>query len=835
MPADVGASLSRGAVPVDLGAGADGVAGLSSAEARRLAKRHGPNELHPRRRRSVLEELLRRFRSPLVLILIAASAISAFTGDVASFAIIVTMVVLSVAIDFIQERRAGHAAEALIRRVQVHANVVRDGRLASLPVNRLVPGDVVRLAAGSVIPGDGRLLEANGLHVNEALLTGEPFPVEKRVGARHPPRGDDVFMGTSVVSGTATMRITRTGAATEVGKIAASLAAQPPATEFERGLRSFGMLIMRITAFLVLFVLLVNAAMHRPLLESFVFAVALAVGLTPELLPMILTVTLARGALRLSAEHVIVKRLAAIEGLGSMDVLCTDKTGTLTQARIRLERVVDLDGRTSDTARSRACLNSAFQAGIRTPLDEALLAQPVDAAGWTKLAEVPFDFERRRVAVLLRHGTHRLLLVKGAPEELLRLCTHYAAAAGERPLDEEARRRASEELERLGNAGLRVLAVAHRALERDEASVHDEHGLVLDGFAAFADPPKPGAAQALAALAANGVAVKILTGDGAAVTRHLCASLGVAAQGVLSGAEMQRMDDAALAARAQATTLFCRVSPAQKTRIVAALRARGHVVGFLGDGINDAPALHRADVSLSVNNAVDVAREAADLILLKRDLGVVHRGVIEGRRTFVNIRKYVLMGTSSNFGNMFSMAGASLFLPFLPLLPAQILLNNLLYDVSEVPIPLDRADEAETARPQKWDMALVRNFMWALGPVSSLFDFLTFYVLLAVLHADVALFRTGWFIESLATQVLVIFVIRTRASPLASRPHPALAALALVVLAIAVALPFTPLAAALGFVAPPPLFFAVLATLVAAYLVLAEVVKRAFYRLSRTP
>jgi len=812
------------------GAEEGGPAGLSTAEARRLARVHGANELHPRARRTIVADLLRRFRSPLILILIVASAISAFTGDAASFAIIVTMVLLSVVIDFVQEHRAGHAAEALIRRVQVHASVVRDGRLVSLPVNRLVPGDVVRLAAGSVIPGDGRLLEANGLHVNEALLTGEPFPVEKRVAALHGHAADDMFMGTSVVSGTATMRITRTGTATEVGKIARTLAAEPPPTEFERGLRAFGMLIMRITAFLVLFVLLVNTAAHRPLLESFVFAVALAVGLTPELLPMIFTVTLSRGALRLSAEQVIVKRLAAIEGLGSMDVLCTDKTGTLTQARIRLERVVDLDGRESEPARIRASLNSAFQAGIRTPLDEALLAPAPDTQGWTKLAEVPFDFERRRVAVLLRRGTHRVLLVKGAPEELLKLCTGYATHGGTtRPLDDEARGRAADALEKLGEAGLRVLAVAHRELTRDHASAHDEHGLTLDGFAAFADPPKAGAGEALAALAASGVAVKIVTGDGAPVTRHLCASLGVEMKGVLTGPEIQRMDDSALAARAQSTTLFCRVNPAQKTRIVAALRARGHVVGFLGDGINDAPALHRADVSLSVANAVDVAREAADLILLKRDLGVLHRGVIEGRRTFVNMRKYVLMGTSSNFGNMFSMAGASVFLPFLPLLPAQILLNNLLYDVSEIPIPLDRADPAETARPQKWDMRLVRDFMWVMGPVSSLFDFLTFYVLLAVLRADPALFRTGWFVESLATQVLVIFVIRTRGSALASAPAAALAAVSLAVVAAAIALPFTPAAPLLGFVAPPPVFFAVLGGLVGAYLLLAEAVKRAFY------
>jgi Mg2+-importing ATPase len=811
--------------------------GLSSAEAHRLARRYGPNEFRARAEHGVLYDLARRFRSPLVLILLAASLVSAFTGDVASFVIIAATVVLSVAIDFVQEHRAGRAAEALRRRVQVRASVVRDGQVTSLPVTRLVPGDVVRLGPGSLIPGDGRLIEATGLHVNESLLTGEPFPVEKRPAAAHGhAEKDDLFMGTSVVSGAGTMRITRTGGATEIGKIARTLQAEPPPTSFERGLRAFGMLIMRLTAFMVLFVLLVNTALHRPVLESFLFAIALAVGLTPELLPMIVSVTLSRGALRLAHEHVIVKRLAAIEGLGSMDVLCTDKTGTLTEARIHLERAVDIDGRDCAAAMEMAALNSAFQAGIRTPLDEALLGRhPAHAPHWEKLGEVPFDFERRRVAVLLRHGERRVLVVKGAPEELLKLATHYATASdgATHPWSDAAHARATRELEALGAAGLRVLGVAHREFDRDHATARDEHGLVLDGFVAFADPPKAGAKQALAALAASGVAVKILTGDAAPVTRHLCAQIGLEVGGVLTGAQLDRMDDQALAAKADSTTLFCRVNPAQKNRIVAMLRARGHVVGFLGDGINDAPALHSADVSLSVNNAVDVAKEAADLILLKRDLGVVHRGVLEGRRTFVNIRKYVLMGTSSNFGNMFSMAGASVFLPFLPLLPTQILLNNLLYDVSEIPIPLDRADPAETARPGKWDMNLIRDFMWVLGPVSSLFDFLTFYVLLAFLHADAALFRTGWFVESLATQVLVIFVIRTRGSALASRPAPALAAVSLAAVALAVALPFTPLAAMLGFVAPPPAFFAVLALLVAAYLALAELVKRAFFARAR--
>ncbi|HET9579433.1 MAG TPA: magnesium-translocating P-type ATPase, partial [Usitatibacter sp.] len=770
---------------------------------------HGANELHPRVERSALRELAKRFRSPLVAILLAASVVSAFTGDVASFAMIVAMVMLSVVIDFLQEHRAAHAAEALRRRVQVHATVLRDGKAVSLPIQRLVPGDIVRLTAGSVIPADGRLLECNGLHVNEALLTGEPFPVEKRAAGGEGPA--DVFMGTSVVSGTGTLRALATGGATRVGAIARSLATEAPPSTFERGTRAFGMLIMRLTAFMVLFVLLVNTAMGRPLPESFLFALALAVGLTPELLPMIVSVTLARGAVRLAGRHVIVKRLTAIESLGSMDVLCTDKTGTLTESRIRLHAAIDSKGNEDARVLELAALNSAHQAGLASPLDEAILAVAKPDPRWRKVAEIPFDFERRRVAVLLEDGARRIVVVKGAAETLLDL-SHEAHA----------------QVARLEGEGLRVLGIAYK--EVGAGAGIDEAGLAFAGFLAFVDPPKRGAGKALAELAAAGVRLKILTGDSEAVTRHLCGALGIEVRGVLAGAQLARLDDMALARKAGETTIFCRVDPMQKNRIVNVLRSRGHVVGFLGDGINDAPALHSADVGFSVNNAVDVAKEAADLIMLRRDLEVVHGAVLEGRRTFVNIRKYILMGTSSNFGNMFSMAAAALFLPFLPLLPTQILLNNLLYDISEIPIPLDRADAAETASPQQWDMKLIRDFMWVLGPVSSLFDLLTFWVLLAVLNAQETLFRTGWFIESLCTQVLVIFVIRTRLSPFASRPGALLAGTSLAVIALALALPWMPFAGALGFAPPPPVFFGVLVVLVASYLVLAEVAKRAFYR-----
>jgi Mg2+-importing ATPase len=814
--------------------------GLSQAEAGARLARYGPNQFRDRPERSPFIQFLQRFKNPLVLILIAASVIAALTGEVASFVIITTMVLMSVTLDFVQEYRAGRAAERLRSSVQVRASVVRDGTAKEVPATHVVPGDVVLLAAGALVPADGMLLEARDLHVNQALLTGEPFPVDKRAGPPTDAKADlagatnALFMGTSVVSGTARLLVYRTGSATAIGEIARTLSLEPPPTAFELGTRRFGMLIMRLTVLMVLFVLMVNVATHKPPLESFLFAIALAVGLTPELLPMIISVTLARGALRMAAKHVIVKRLAAIENLGSMDVLCTDKTGTLTEAKISLERHVDVAGKDSERVLTLAYLNSFFETGLKSPLDAAILAHDhLDIRRWTKIDEVPFDFERRRVSVLVDDGSTRMLVVKGAPEEILALSTRFQAGDGEdtRPWDKPARESAQRQLDALCGSGLRALGIAFKPVARTSEAVSsvDETELSFVGFAAFLDPPKVSAAKALAALVASGVAIKILTGDNELVTQHICAKLGLPVTGVLSGTDIERLDDHALQARVVAVNLFCRVNPAQKNRVILALKKRGRVVGYLGDGINDAPALHSADVSLSVNTAVDVAKEAADLIMLKRDLHVLYDGVIEGRRTFANIRKYIMMGTSSNFGNMFSMAGASLFLPFLPMLPTQILLNNVLYDLSEVAIPLDHVDAEEIRGPQAWDMNFVRNFMWIIGPVSSLFDFLTFYVLIALLHADEALFQTGWFVESLATQVLVIFVIRTRGNPLTSRPHPALAATSLVIVLAAVVLPFTALGRYFGFTAPPGQFFAIVAALAVAYLGIVELTKRVFY------
>ncbi|HEX6137311.1 MAG TPA: magnesium-translocating P-type ATPase [Casimicrobiaceae bacterium] len=814
--------------------------GLSTTAARERLKRHGANAFRDRPERPVLVQFLARFRNPLVMILVAASLVSALTGETASFVIITVMVLASVTLDFVQEYRASQAAQRLRRSVQVRATIVRDGEPKSIAVSHVVPGDVALLAAGSLVPGDGILLESRDLHVDQALLTGESFPVEKHVQAPAPSQvaladaSNALFMGTSIVSGTARLLVCRTGERTAIGQIAGALAREPPPTAFDLGTRRFGMLIMRLTVLMVLFVLLMNTLTHKPWLESFLFAIALAVGLTPELLPMIVSVTLARGALRMAGKRVIVKRLAAIENLGSMDVLCTDKTGTLTEASITLESHLDSDGRDSPRVLLLAHVNSRFETGIRSPLDQAILGhEGLDVGAWTKIDEAPFDFERRRVSVLADDGETRLLIVKGAPEDILRLSTRYEAGGPQdvQPFDAAARARAARQLDAQCANGLRVLAVAIRTLprERDRVAASDESDLVFVGFLTFVDPPKASAARAIAALRAAGVAVKILTGDHELVTQHVCAKLGVPVEGVLTGDEIARLDDHALSARALEANLFCRVNPAQKNRVIQALRRRGRVVGFLGDGVNDAPALHSADVGLSVDTAVDVAKEAADLILLRHDLHALHDGVVEGRRTFANIRKYILMGTSSNFGNMFSMAGASIFLPFLPMLPAQILLNNILYDLSEIAIPLDDVDAEELAHPQAWDMAFVRNFMWVMGPVSSLFDFATFYVLLAVLNADEALFQTGWFVESLATQVIVIFVIRTRRNPLASRPHPALVASSVAVVLAALVLPFTAVGRYFAMQAPPPAFYAILGALVVGYLVLAEAAKRFFY------
>ncbi|WP_287003604.1 magnesium-translocating P-type ATPase [Sphingobium sp.] len=809
--------------------------GLAEAEADARLSRDGPNEIGETARRHILVDLLHRLANPLVAILLVAAAIAGFTGDLASFLIILAVVILSTLLDMVQEHRAQATAAALKRSIALHATVLRDGDPIELPVSAIVAGDVLQLRAGDLVPADGIVLEANGAQVNEALLTGEPYPVEKRVGpdpnASTPAEASGaLFHGTSVIAGTATMLVVETGARTRFGAIAQSLAAAPAPTAFERGIHKLGMLIARLTIFLVLFVLLAHLALGRPPLQSFLFAMALAVGLTPELLPMIMTVSMARGAQRMASAKVVVKRLSAIHDLGEMDVLCTDKTGTLTEARITLVGHPGIDGKDDDRVAELAAINARFETGLKSPLDEALITHMTGRpqVNWTKLDERPFDFERRRVSVLAEHEGERIEIVKGAPETMLSLCRQARDRCGALvTIDEALRSRLIALHDERAAQGLRLLGIAWKpAPDQERIGDADEDGLIFAGYCVFVDPPKTSAADAVARLEAAGIRIKVISGDAGAVVEHLVASLALPVEGLLTGEEIGKLDDAALAARVDSVDLFARVTPDQKVRVVRALRARGHTVGFMGDGINDAPAIHAADVGLSVDGATDVAREAADMILLAPDLGVLADGVVEGRRTYANIMKYIRMGTSSNFGNMLTMALASLVLPFLPLTAVQVLLNNLIYDLSQIGIPFDSADASDLARPRGWDMPGLVRFTAIMGPLSSIFDIATFVLLLKVFHVDVATFRSAWFIESMATQILVVFVIRTARPAWTGRAHIALVVTALGGLLAALALPFLPFASFLDFAPPSGMVLGAIALLVAAYLAISEVMKR---------
>ncbi len=817
----------------DLGTG---TAGLGSDTARRRLKVHGPNDAMNHRRRPLWRQILDRFANPLILILLLASGLSAWTGEVTSFALIVIIVLLSVVLDVAQQLGAENAVEALRKSVSLRANVLRDGAEQSLPVSEIVPGDVVHLAAGDIVPADCRMLTGRDFFLNQALFTGEPYPVEKH--ATDDPGGSGeasaalnwLPMGTSVISGAATALVCRTGRATELGGLAGTLASQRPPDAFERGIHGFGYLMLRLTIFLVLFVVAASVLFQRPLLELLLFALALAVGLTPELLPMVVTVTLANGARRMARRQVIVKRLASIHDLGAMDILCTDKTGTLTESVVRLEKHIDGAGQDSDEVFRLAYLNSAFESGIKSPLDKAVLDfRTLDLAQWRKIDEVPFDFERRRVSVLLDNGEVRLLVLKGAPEEIVRLSTHIATTGdGVSSMGVAERKHLLDRFERLGRDGFRALGIAYRSVDRTHASAthDDESDLTFSGFAVFVDPPKRDAAAAIRDLASAGVGVKILTGDNEQITQHICKEIGIPVTGILTGRELTDLSSEALRARVPSVNLFCRVTPQQKQRVIAALKQSGQVVGFLGDGVNDAAALHSADVGISVDTAADVAKEAADIVLLDHDLGAVHTGILEGRRTVENVTKYILMGSSSNLGNMLSMAAAALFLPFLPMLPTQVLLNNLLYDCSEIGVPFDNVDQEALQAPVHWDLATIQRYMMVLGPISSLFDFLTFAALWFLFSANASLFQTGWFMESLATQCLVIFVIRTRGAPWLSRPHPILTALTLGAVSIGLVLPLTPLGPLFGFVTPPPSFLLFLVAMTTTYLIVVMLVRR---------
>jgi len=800
--------------------------GLTSTEATRRLEEYGPNEPVPVRRLSGLHQLVRLFATPLVAILLVAAIVSATLGQRADAAIIITIVVLGVGLNFWQTFRAGVAAEKLKASVMPTATVLRDAQWKETPVRAVVPGDVFRLSAGDLIPADARLVESKDLAVQESALTGESLPVDKHVP-------DRVFLGTSVVSGTATAVAEATGSATQFGGIAERLTSRAPETEFEHGLHKFSVLILQTTVALVLLILMISLALRRDPFESLLFAVALGVGLTPEFLPLIASIALTQGAIRMSREQVIVKHLPAIQNFGSIDILCSDKTGTLTSGQMTLEQAIDAGGAPSERVFALGYVNSRLQTGIKSPLDAAMLKyRELDVSGYRKLDELPFDFERRRlsIAVELPGSTDRILITKGAPEPILERAVSVERAEGVTGLSDADRVAAIERYHQLSGDGLRVVAVAYRPLPiQPSYSVADEKDFIFAGFLAFADPILPEVGEIIAQLEADGVTIKIITGDSDVAAQHACDQVQFKTARIVTGDEIERLDDAALGHVAEEASVFARVNPAQKNRLILALKRRGHVVGFLGDGINDAPSLHSADVGISVMSATDVAREAADIILGRPGLDVLHRGIIEGRRASGNMMKYLLMGTSSNFGNMFSMAVASAFLPFLPMLPTQILLNSFLYDVAQITIPSDNVDREYLARPQRWDIRIIRDFMIFIGPISSLFDFLTFYVLLRVFHASEAAFHTGWFVESLATQTLVLFVIRTMGNPLAratSRPSLALTVTILATVSVGILLPVTPLGPALGFVVPQASFGAFVAVATLAYLGLVQIGKR---------
>ncbi len=814
---------------------------MSAVAVERL-RSEGPNTIEEHGRRSPAAILVSQFASPLVILLVAASVVAIAVGDQVDASIILVIVGVSAALGFVQEARSEGAVAALRARLALQATVIRDGVARDIPASELVRGDVVVLNAGDIVPADGRILDANHLYVDESALTGESAPGLKTAKpgpfdlVNDADKDAFVFFGTSVVSGVGHVELTATGSRTAYGLIARRLIERAPRNDFERGVRSFGLLVSRVILLLVVGVFAADIALRRPLVESLLFAIALAVGLTPELLPAIVTVNLSRGARALARRGVLVKRLPAIQNLGSMTILCTDKTGTLTEGRLTFERAIRPDGDEAPEALALAWLNSHFETGFTNPLDMAIEATgsgPPDLATYRKLGELPFDFERRCLGILVaRPDGSPLLISKGAPEAILDRSSRIRTADGTAPLDASGRASVETLIAAAAADGDRTIAVGSRTdIDATNLEPSLESDLVFEGFLLFSDPPKADIGATLKELQSLGVSLKVVTGDSDVVARAVAKQAGLDVTGVLTGDEIRRLSPQAFGARAQATTIFARVDPDQKLHVIQALQARGEVVGYLGDGINDAPPLHVADVGISVDNGTDVARAAADIVLLQPSLAAIAQGVREGRRTFAHTLKYIRMGISSNFGNMLSMAGAAVFLPFLPMLPSQILLNNLIYDASQTAIPSDDIDPETEQEPARWDIGGIERFMLVFGPISSVFDYLTFGFLLVVLHASEAEFHTGWFVESLASQVLVIFAIRTRRSPFwRSQPSRPLIAAAIGAIVVAIVLAISPLGGILGFAALPPPFWATLAAFVIAYLAIVEVVKRWLYR-----
>jgi Mg2+-importing ATPase len=814
--------------------------GLSEQEARRRLEEYGLNEPAKKKKRTILVQILSKFINPLVVVLLIIAAFSMFFGEKLSALLVSLMAIMSVVLSFVQEYRAGREAEKLSEMVRATATVYRNGKSKEIKMKEIVPGDIVDLFAGDMIPADLRIITCKDLFINQASLTGESFPIEKvaePIQSKNGPASELrnlAFMGSSVVSGTALGVVIKTGISTQFGELSRKLTTMRIETSFDKGIYKFTWLMIRAMLFMVLFIFTINAIRHRNFIESLLFSLGVAVGLTPEMLPMIVAINLSKGAIAMSKKQVIVKRLNSIQNLGAMDVICTDKTGTLTLDKIVLEKHCDVVRKEDYDVLQYAYLNSFYQTGLKNLLDRAILKhEKFSAKQFKKIDEIPFDFSRKIMSVVVgMDGKHRIIS-KGAPEEIFKRCTKYELDGEILDMEELILSDLKEEYDNLSAEGFRVLATAYKDIDNKKEiySKDDERDLILKGYVAFLDPPKPTAKRAIQALEKLGIEFKVLTGDNELVTKKICSEVGLDVKELVTGEQVDKLDDKDLRELVKTTDVFARLSPLQKERIIRALHENKHIVGYLGDGINDALALKTSDVGISVNNAVDIAKESADIILLKKSLMVLEDGVAEGRKTFGNIVKYIKMGSSSNFGNMFSMTGGSIFLPFLPMLPIQILLNNFLYDVSQIAIPTDEVDRDYLTKPRPWNVGYIKKFMVIIGPISSIYDFLTYGVMLFVFHASPQLFHTGWFIESLCTQTLVIYVIRTGKIPfLESRPSRFLILTSILIVATGIFIPFSALARPFGFVAPPPLYFVVLFFMVITYLLLVQVVKVWFIR-----
>jgi Mg2+-importing ATPase len=798
---------------------------------------YGANLLKPKRRSDALTLLLTQFKSPLILILIFAAGLSfSLESDPVNGLIILAIILISSLLGFWQERGAANALEKLLAIVQTKATVLRDGNQKEIPVEKIVPGDVIILNAGDLIPGDSIILESKDLFVNEASLTGETYPAEKTVGilplrTSLSQRTNSLFMGTNVVSGSAQAVVAGTGSKTEFGKVSERLKLRPPETEFEHGVRHFGYLLMEVTLVLVVATFAINVYFARLVLDSLLFSLALAVGLTPQLLPAIISINLAHGARKMATQKVIVKRLASIENFGSMNVLCSDKTGTLTEGMIKIQSVLDFNGCQSEKARLYAFLNASYQTGFTNPIDEAIRANQLDLSGYQKLDEVPYDFIRKRLSILASKNDKNLMVTKGALQNVLDVCTRVETSEGTIVQIAGVQQQIQQRFEEFSSKGFRVLGIAYRDIGSDKLITKDsEVDMTFLGFLVLFDPAKPKIAETIEELKHLGISLKIVTGDNRLVAASLSQQVGFPTPKILSGSDLRVLSDEALLGQVNEVDVFAEVEPNQKERIILALKKSGNVVGYLGDGINDASALHAADVGLSVESAVDVAKESADIVLLEKDLGVLANGVKEGRKTFANTLKYVFMATSANFGNMFSMAGASLFLSFLPLLPRQILLTNLMTDFPETTIATDNVDSEMVEQPRRWNITFIRNFMVVFGILSSVFDYLAFGVLLLVLKSPMTLFRTGWFVESVISASLIVLVIRSRRPFFKSFPGKYLLLTTIAIVGATLIFPFTPLGNLFGFAQPPLLVLLLMAIIVLLYIILGEVAKRIFYK-----